>query len=266
MEKNMIVAMSCTANWYRYLTVDLYSLLECTKTIKKIYLLIETDDYCTIPFLEQFAQKYDVEIVAVSAMEYVYKYLEKSSPNYNSIYSNFCFSRLVLADVVKEDKVLYIDTDAIVRKDISNVWKYDLSSYYVAGVEDIGVFKYDSFHELHLSGKYINSGFVVFNLKKIREENIVSKWFDVINARKLRFPDQDALNYVCTNHEYYLSSMYNQADGSTVYVCNHDLVKVFHYTGSKKNWVVDRLYGEEWYDAQEKFFEEYGFDAFSSKE
>ena len=37
---------------------------------------------------------------------------------------------------------------------------------------------------------------------------------------------------------------------------NKSLTKVYHYAGPKFDWVVDRLYGEEWYDAEEKFYNE----------
>lgn len=38
---------------------------------------------------------------------------------------------------------------------------------------------------------------------------------------------------------------------------NERLVKVYHFAGPKKYWVVDRYYGEEWYDAEEKFYNEF---------
>ena len=259
MEKNMIIAMSCTPNWYHYLMVDLYSLLECTKTVKKIYILGTTEFVEDIPYLQEVIDKYQVEVVLKNIEGKIDEYLSMDSPNRDTVYSNMCFSRLLLADIVEEDKVLYIDTDAIVRRDISNVWNYDISSYYLAGVSDIGVYTTTVLEDLSIDDKYVNSGFVVFNLKKIREENIISKWFELINERELRFPDQDALNYVCTHNEFFIHSMYNYACGSTLDVLNHDLIKVFHYTGDKSHWVRDRYCGEEWCDAEEKFYNEFGW-------
>ena len=166
----MIIAMSCTKDWYRYLIVDLYSLLKCTKSIKKIYLLIETDNIKEVPYLEALANNFNVEIKTINIKPFIQKNLKKECPNLNTIYSDFSFVRLMLVDVVKEDKVLYIDTDAIVNKDISNVWKYDISDYYVAGVRDYGILSEGILEKYDIVGKYINSGFVVFNLKKIRKD------------------------------------------------------------------------------------------------
>lgn len=197
-EKKMIIAMSCTKNWYHYLMVDIYSLLECTKSVKKIYLLIETNNAEEVKDLPTIMEKYkDVEFVLINLNYNIDVNITETSPNRNTIFSNFSFGRLLLPDIVKEDKVLYIDTDAIVRKDISNVWNYDISNYYVAGVKDYGIYDDKIIEKYGITGKYVNSGFIVLNLKKIREENIKEKWFDLINNKKLTFPDQDALNIVC---------------------------------------------------------------------
>lgn len=262
-EKNMVIAMSCTKDWYHYLMVDVYSLLSCTKSVKRIYLLIETGDVADVPYLNDIIQKFAVEVTLVNLNEYLVSYLNKNSPNRDTIYSNFSFGRLLLPDIVEEDKVIYIDIDAIVRRDISNVWKYDISSYYVAGVKDYGIIADNIIERYGIQGKYINSGFVIFNLKKIREENIMNRWFEIINDIKLVYPDQDALNIVCQHAEMYLPSMYNSCeyagDRITMQCVNADLIKVYHFAGPKVHWVADRLYGEEWYDAEEKFYNDFGW-------
>lgn len=259
----LIIAMSCTKDWYHYLMVDIYSLLECTKNVKKIYLLIETNDINDVPYLKKINEKYNVEFKLINLNEYLIRNLSTNSPNRDTIYSNFSFGRLLLPDIVEEDKAIYIDTDAIVRKDISNVWKYDISNYYAAGVRDYGIIEDNIINIYGIKGKYINSGFVVFNLKKIREDNVKQRWFTLINGKKLVYPDQDALNIVCQYSEKYLPSMYNSCeyagDRITMEPVNKSLIKVYHYAGPKEYWVTDRLYGEEWYDAEEHFYNEFGW-------
>lgn len=257
----MIIAMSCTKDWYSYLVVDLYSLLKCTKNIKKIYLLIETDNIEDVPYLKEIIEYYNIEIKTINLNPLINKKLKKNCPNLNTVYSDFSFARLMLPDIVKEDKVLYIDSDAIVRKDISNVWNYDISNYYIAGVRDYGILSEGIIEKYNITGKYINSGFVIFNLKKIRKDKINDKWFNIINKEKLDYPDQDALNIVCQHKELYLPSMYNFSECewgyNTLKVHNQDLIKVFHFAGPKKFWVTDRSYSEEWYDEYEKFYDDF---------
>lgn len=248
--------MCCNEKWYPYLAVDIFSLLKFTKNIKKIYLFVETNKIEDIKYMSLIQQRFSIDIEVINYNGIGNKYLADSSPNKGSIFSDYCFARLVLADYVAEDKILYLDTDAIVRKDISHLWDIDISNYYVAGVKDYGVMDGDYLQSLNLSGKYINSGVVLFNLKKIREDNIIQKWFYVINNRKLVYPDQDALNIVCTDNELYLHSMYNFINNVTVPVLNHNLVRIYHYAGPKTDWLADRFYGEEWYDSEELFYNE----------
>ena len=58
----MIIALSCNENWYKYLVVNIYSLLKCTKNVKKLYLLLETDKIDDVPDLDKVIAKYPVEI------------------------------------------------------------------------------------------------------------------------------------------------------------------------------------------------------------
>ena len=254
----MNIAMACNKAWYRYLIVDLYSLLECTKNVKKIYLLLETDNIDEVPFLRKLINKYSVEFVLINFNNIFDNLVSKGNINRDTIYSNFCFARLALPLLVEEDKVLYIDTDAIVIKDISRIWDIDISNYYVAGCRDYGILRDNTYERLGINGSYVNSGFILMNLKKIREDQIVDKWFDVVNSRELKYPDQDALNLVCQYRELYIPSMYNYARNVTKEVMCKEYIKVFHYAGPKVQWVVDKFYAELWYDAEERFYNEFG--------
>ncbi len=254
----MNIALACNANWYHYLVVNLHSLLECTKNIKKIYLLLETDKIEDVPRLNKLIDKYPVEFKLINFNNIFDTLVEKGNINRDTIYSNFCFARLALPTLVEEDKVLYIDTDAIVVQDISKIWRLDISNCYVAGCKDYGVLTDNTYERVGITGKYINSGFVLFNLKKIREDNIQDKWFDVINHNELKYPDQDALNQVCQHNELYIPSMYNFAWGVTKQVMYPEHIKVIHYAGPKIQWVVDKFFAEVWYNAEEKFYDEFG--------
>lgn len=262
-EKSMVIAMVCTKDWYHYLMVNIYSLLECTNTVKKIYLLVETQEVDDIPYLKEIIQKYNVEFKLININDYLEKNLSERCPNLDNRYTSFALGRLILPDIVEEDKVLYMDVDLIVVKDISNVWKYDISDYYVAGVKDYGFLCDNVIERYGIKGKYINSGFVVFNLKKIREDNIKNRWFSLINQIKLSYPDQDALNIVCQYNEMYLPSVYNSCEFNggriTMEPQIKSLIKVYHYAGPKEHWVIDRLYGEVWCEAEENFYNEFGW-------
>lgn len=255
-KQNMVVAMSCNENWYKYLVVNVFSLLKFNSHIRKIVLFLETDNIDEVKYLKEIRDYFNAEIQLINFNNICDNYLDESSPNRGSMFSNYSFARLILADYIDEDKALYIDSDAIVRGDLSHLWDFDLKDNYLLGVKDYGVTFDNHLESLNLSGRYVNSGVVLFNLKKIREEKTINKWFDIINNKKLKYPDQDALNIVCTDYEEYLPSVYNYISGVTMEAVNKDLIKIFHYAGYKYDWVADRINGEEWYDSEEMFYNE----------
>ncbi len=135
----MVVALACNENWYHYLTVNIYSLLKYNNKIKKIYLFLETDNINEIPELKLVLDYYKVEYVLINFDKEKEKYIDKIKPNIKTRFSLFCFCRLFLPYYAKEDKVLYIDTDALVKRDLSPLLKIDIEGVYLCGVKDTGI-------------------------------------------------------------------------------------------------------------------------------
>lgn len=116
-----------------------------------------------------------------------------------------------LANILKDySKALYLDGDIIVRGDISKLLEVDLHDNYCAAVQDFeSCTNYLSCERLKLS-KYFNSGVMVLNLEKIREDNLSKKMFDIKNNRKdLYYMDQDVLNLAFDGRIVELSVKYN---------------------------------------------------------
>ena len=45
-----------------------------------------------------------------------------NSHNSSTVYTDYAFSKLIVSECVSEDKVLYLDTDIIIKGDISSIW------------------------------------------------------------------------------------------------------------------------------------------------
>ena len=251
----MIFAYGCNKSWYKYLVISLYSLLRTNKNIKKIYLLLETNNIDDVPNLRYLANKHsNVEFVLINFKNERNKYVTNDNPNVDTVFTDFAFCKLVLADYVKEDRVIYLDTDLVVTKDITRLWEWDLEDYYVAGCKDFGVIDSAYFPSLEIKGKYINTGMMLLNLNKIREDNIIPKIFKILNEKELKYPDQDAFNTICTDKTTYIPSIYNHAYGITKQVGRIDSIKVWHFAGPKEQWLVNLSYAEIWYDIEEEFY------------
>lgn len=117
------------------------------------------------------------------------------------------------------DKVLYLDTDILVRTSLKKLWETDISDYYFAGVKGTNNFadkwdayaEFDYYDELEgLRGKYINAGVLLMNLKRIKETGIEAIWLE--KARKnYEYQDQDIINITCKEQILCLPLKYNLA-------------------------------------------------------
>ncbi len=246
----MIIGMSSTRNWYKYLLTNIFAMLSNNK-VKKMYLFIE-DDY--IEDLNLFKKEFNTEFVCININNIFEKYISKDCPNISQRYSKCTLTRLYFPKEIKEDKVLYIDVDAIPVADLSELWNIDLGDNYVAGTPDSGMARdgvvYLKYIDSHIP--YINAGVLLMNLDLIRKDGIDDKWLEKINKERLMYNDQDAINSVCKGHIKLFSPEYN-CSASTVLLYDKNDIKIMHYTMLKTDWVRNHKFSEIWYDYEEKY-------------
>lgn len=100
------------------------------------------------------------------------------------------------------DKVLYVDSDILVLHDLNSIFNTDITGKYLAAVKDPSWF-FENMHVVELNldyrGFYFNSGVMLMNLKKIRDDNLLAKLEDYTNNNFRTYMDQDALNVVVEN-------------------------------------------------------------------
>ena len=100
------------------------------------------------------------------------------------------------------DKILYIDTDIICYKDIKELFDIDISQYELAVATDcIG--------RKAINKKYMNSGVILMNLKRIRKTESFEKAREMCNNKWMMMPDQSAI-YRCCKEKLYLPDKYNE--------------------------------------------------------
>jgi len=118
------------------------------------------------------------------------KYLEflSDSPNKETFYTPYALLRL-LADRIDKipDKVLYLDADVLCKGDISELYNIDIEKYEIAGVKDY-------YGKIFFYPRYLNSGVLLLNMKKIRKTNLLSKALGLCSKKKIFLPDQTAIN------------------------------------------------------------------------
>ena len=149
--------------------------------------------------------------------------------------------RLILPEILPNlDKIIYLDADLFVNRDIKELWDVDIREYCLAGVIDEGVDIHNYPRILNNYPKikkesYFNAGVLYINLKKLREFGNLKKLVVdfLIENPEAGLPDQDALNVIFHNKVLYLDGSWNRF----VYLHRKDNVEkldkaIFHYAAA----------------------------------
>ena len=103
--------------------------------------------------------------------------------------------RLVTPLIVDADRIMHLDGDTLTLKDLSKMNNISFNDNYILGYLDYMSRGIDYLGKY--SRKYINSGVILINLKKIRQDNKIAYLFNFINKhRSLPNFDQAVINYV----------------------------------------------------------------------
>lgn len=159
------------------------------------------------------------------------------------------------------DKVLYLDSDTIVKGNINDLFCADITDYYLAASFEYWAHLINlryKIHKDHNEKFYFNSGVMLLNLRKMREDNISEKlWEYKLNSTQTKLMDQECLNAVCGSAVMPLSIKWNfnpeflveenVEEINKVYTeaylnCQHlfDDVRIIHFVGKMdKPWVYE---------------------------
>lgn len=171
--------------------------------------------------------------------------------------------------ITNTDKVLYLDGDIIVRRDLSELYNHCLEGFYCGAVIDSGTM-YVRNDFINSVDAYFNSGVMLLNLKRMRADCISEKLIDTKrNSSDSNLMDQNILNVVFNkavrtlpvkynflpvnlirSHKKWTLSQLNALYG-TDYGFETDLFKdavIVHYSSKDKPW-KDRTVpmAEHWY-------------------
>lgn len=195
-------------------------------------------------------------------------------PNPSLTYA--AFFRYFIPKFVTEDKVLYLDSDIIVRSSIDELFSYNLGDNPLAAVPD------------PLDSKTFNSGMMLINVELWRKESVTDVLLDLTNQfHQEVYGDQGILNLLFKERWLPLHQKWNFMVGMDTVARNYQIdswysesidlekyVAIVHYTGEKPwdNINLNRFrqdwwfyYGLEWSDiVMKKGNFKIGFDSLVS--
>lgn len=167
-------------------------------------------------------------------------------------YSKTTYFRLFIADMFPDlDKVIYIDSDTVVKKDISELFDTDIKDNYVGAVNERAMVEedvYGTYVEECLGidrYAYFNAGVLLINCKAFRNNSLLSRFGDLLATYDFVVTqDEDYLNLLCKDRVLLLNGKWNAEVFKGIPVPEED-VAVFHYIMVSKPWhYSDCQYGE----------------------
>ena len=161
-----------------------------------------------------------------------------NSSNKNNSYTPFAFLRLFADKVQLPNKIIYLDTDIMLNGNIQELFDVDISNCEIAVVKD----RYGHFF---IRPNYFNSGMILMNLKKIKENNLLEKVRNMCSNKKMAFPDQSALNKFCKSKIYLPRKFNEQGKIKPDTIIHHFSKKIkwfpFFHTVNIKPWQIKEV-------------------------
>ncbi|OUJ12275.1 DUF4422 domain-containing protein [Acetobacter okinawensis] len=194
-------------------------------------------------------------------------------------YSHFSvdtYYRLYIPEVFSNfDRVIYIDSDTLVRKDIADILDIDLNGNSIAAVRDCAMqgfiknkirssqethsLEADVYLKIYLgiqnNNDYFQAGVLIFDIKKSLEKMKEIRSI-LTSEKKYWFLDQDILNKVYNGDVLYLDPKWNVYHGNgdtetffrdlpediaNVYFASRKNPFVIHFAGPKKPWNFHKI-------------------------
>ena len=149
------------------------------------------------------------------------------------------------------DKAIYIDSDVVLADDIAKLFDIDLGDNYIGACNDLSIADVPplvSYTENAVGVKaheYINSGVLLMNLKKLREEKFEEHFLKLLNTYHFDSiaPDQDYINAILNGKILYLDKRFDTMPNDNRPECENPII--IHYNLFEKPWCYDGIQYEK---------------------
>jgi lipopolysaccharide biosynthesis glycosyltransferase len=228
------VLCACDELYLPHSATMLCSLLE-HNDVSRIHLFYSSVPKQELEKLESFVRGYGSKITFYEMTLEDFKGLHIDKWASAAVYFRLLAPRLLPIDL---NKILYLDTDIVVRGSLADLWNTDITGRALAAVphnEDE-----DDFRKalgLPEGAPYLNSGVLLINLRFWRENKVVEHAISFImdNPGKVQFWDQDALNATLIGQWVELPTIWNWRSWERPSKGEKDPV-IVHFVGHHKPW------------------------------
>lgn len=254
------VTCSTDDNYIQHCTAMLCSLFENNKNNRiYVHLLYNKLSSVSQSIITKLCERYSNQVL-------FYKVDESNFSNVtikHEALSLATFYRILLPSILDEkiERILYLDCDVIVLKDISSLFYLNLQEYGVAAVKDSTPWN-DEYRQLlgfELKDRAFCAGVLMINLKYWREHYCQQHMLEFANkmSEKLIMEDQDVLNHEFYHKWFELPYKYGKAPMSIAPLDKNqkegDIIEyafdpaIIHYSTHIKPWLDIRIPEDKYY-------------------
>lgn len=161
-----------------------------------------------IKLVEEYNSK--IKIIEFADIAYDLNISSETGRHIKSVYAKLFFGR-----IVDLERIIYLDSDVIVKGDIEELWNIGLGENVCAGVETIHTREDNALIGYGIDDRAINDGVVLMDLKKWREGLYLEKCLKYINDHDGNPPvlSEGTINAVCKGNIKIINPKYNLISG-----------------------------------------------------
>jgi len=209
------VVFATDENYLLYTIVAITSMAENAgeDTFYQIYILVSGTLKKGHHLLDDVKRRYsNIEINLLPVGEAAFQNVHIN----NSHVTKATFYRLLLGELLEEEKCLYLDSDIIVNTDLQELYAVEMETDYIAGVSDLWIELMEEKRReerrirtnIPTMNQYVNAGVLVFNLDQIRRDGLTEQFCRHMKIDYM-FEDQDIVNVCCYDHIRRLPAKWN---------------------------------------------------------
>lgn len=275
--KTVPIVFNCDNNFVKYFAVTLQSILDSSSnSFNYDIIVLQTDISETNKKIlkNMIANKknFSVRFFNMSDYEQVYSISEFTTLRH---VKTAAYYRLFIPKIFSAySKIIYLDSDLIVKQDPAKLFEIDLKGSACAAVSDLclslvkeseeicfpGIYNYAK-NVLNFTNwqNYFNSGVMVYDIQKILSKGYFEKFIRIAKVNNQFFHDQNVLNSVLQNDVFLLEDLWNvQINGtssyfSLQYILNPEDGKILHFCSPQKPWNTPDIFCTTyWWDYAKK--------------
>ena len=268
-KKSINIAYMVDNNYVPYMITSMHSAIKNKnkESVYNFYIIAENFSSENIDKIKKIKENnVNIEIIPARQKTLDYSHLGRFAS------FKIAMQKIFIPDYLENiDKVLYLDADTLVQKDLNKIYSTNMGDAYIGATKDGLMYQFpEHITEIGLDWRkfYFNSGVMLLNLKDMRKDAIIEKSITYFNTHYEVFGDQDILNvvvndkvipisyrYNCNSTFFeekdaeFLSNFYNEKVYQTSRE-NYDNAVILHFAGHKPwtEWYTHSYLKPLWYE------------------